>query len=130
MATHQLSDRGSGDFLKNPMSAAFWWALPLAAGWSSELLPISPMAESLVWAAALAWMGTGCTLNARRCGRLHCYFSAPALFLGAIATIPAALGWSPLGPHTASDLINGALALALLSFLVEPIWGKYRTPRS
>lgn len=33
-----------------------------------------------------------------------------------------------MGPHTASYLINASLALAVLSFLAEPVWGKYRSP--
>ena len=127
MQSHERSDRGSGDFLRSPKRVAFWWALPLVAGWVAELLRASPFIESLVWAAALAWMGTGCVLNARLCRRLHCYLSAPVLFLGAVAVFLAGLGWAPLGAHSASNLINASLALALLSFLVEPIWGKYRT---
>lgn len=125
--SHERSDRRSSDFLKNPLSAVFWWGLPLAAGWSAEFLPIPPWAETLVWAAALAWMGTGCTLNARRCHRVHCLLAAPVLFLGAVATALVGLGWTPLGPHTASYVINGSLALALMTFLAEPIWGMYRT---
>jgi hypothetical protein len=71
-------------------------------------------------------MGAGCALNARRCRRLHCYISAPALFAGAVGAVACALGWRPLGPGTLGDVVNAALALALLSFLVEPVWGRYR----
>jgi hypothetical protein len=127
MTTHERSNRSSGDFLKSPFSAVFWWGLPLAAGWSAQALPITRPAETLVWAAALAWMGTGCTLNARRCGRLHCRLAAPVLLVGAAATALIGLGWTPLGPHAASYVINSSLALALLTFLAEPIWGMYRT---
>lgn len=119
-------DRRARDFLGNPLSAIFWWGLPLALGGSAGFLPISPMAQTLAWAVAFAWMGTGCALNARRCHRLHCYISAPILFLGAVGATLAALGWTPLGPYTSSDVINGSLILAALTFLAEPIWGKYR----
>jgi hypothetical protein len=85
------------------------------------------MAATLVWAGALAWMDAGCALNAARCHRLHCYLSAPVLFLGALGTTAAAFGFEPFGAPTSSYVINTSLALALLSFLVEPIWGKYRS---
>jgi hypothetical protein len=113
------------DLLGNPLTAVFWWGLPLAAGWSGDLLPIAPVARTLIWAAALAWMGIGCALNALRCGRAHCYISAPLLLVGSIGVVVCATGYSPLGPHTASVIINTALGLALLSFLSESLWSKH-----
>lgn len=74
-------------------------------------------------------MGAGCALNAARCHRLHCYISAPVLCLGALGAALTTLGLNPLGPPTASYLINASLALALLSLLVEPVWAKYRSAR-
>lgn len=124
---NERSTGASADLLKNPLTALFWWGLPLVGGWSSAFLPITPEAKSLVWAAALAWMGAGCTLNARRCRRLHCYLAAPVLFLGSALTAIIGSGWTPLGPHAASYAINGSLLAALLTFLAEPVWGKHRT---
>ena len=112
------------DLLARPGGAIFWWGFPLAAIGASGALPITASARTLVCVAALAWMGVGCTLNARRCHRLHCYLSAPILFLGAAGAAAAGLGLAPFGPGVA---INIALVLALATFLVEPIWGKYRT---
>ncbi|HSV04526.1 MAG TPA: hypothetical protein VLI41_15130 [Phenylobacterium sp.] len=129
MTSEERTGRGSADFLRNPLSAAFWWGLPLAAGWTGEALPIAAPDKTLVWAAALAWMGVGCALNARRCRRLHCFLAAPVLLLGAAATALVALGWTPLGPIAAGYLVNGSLGLALLTFLAEPVWGRYRTRR-
>lgn len=125
MTSDERSDRGSRDFLKDPLSAGFWWGLPIVAGWSADFLPIPRMGATLVWAAALAWMATGCALNARRCHRLHCYIAAPVLFLGAVAAALIGLGWTPVGSHAATYVINGSLVLALLSVLAEPIWGRY-----
>ena len=121
------SGRRSKDLLARPLSALLWWGLPFLAGLSTNGLPLRARATVLIWSAAFAWMGVGCTLNARRCHRLHCYISAPVLFLGAFAAVAAAFGFTPLGPSTASYVINATLALALMSFLAEPIWGRYRT---
>lgn len=49
----------------------------MLAGLSTNVLPIAPITGAYVWAAAFAWMGVGCSLNPRRCHRLHCYISAP-----------------------------------------------------
>lgn len=84
----------------------------------------SPARTALVWAVALAWMGTGCTLNALRCRRRHCIISGPVLLLGAIATGLIALGVLP-GGNALGEAVNGTLAVAALSFLSECLWGLY-----
>ncbi|HEX4741247.1 MAG TPA: hypothetical protein VH353_07960 [Caulobacteraceae bacterium] len=126
MTSQEPTAQRDRDFLARPSSALFWWGFPLLAGFATNALPISPTARTVVWAAAFAWMGMGCTLNARRCRRRHCYISAPVLFLGAVAVAATALGLAPLGPRTAGYVINATLGLALLSFLAEPVWGRYR----
>ena len=115
------------DFLTHPWSAILCWGLPLVAGWAADAAPIAPMAQGLVWAVALTWMAAGCALNAWRCHRLHCYLAAPVLFLGAIGTAAAALGFPPFGVRGAGYVVNASLALAALTFLVEPVWGRYRS---
>jgi len=127
MTSQLLAPEKQRDFLTRPWSVLIWWGLPLVAGWSADAAPIAPIAQSLVWAAALTWMGAGCALNAWRCHRLHCYLAAPVLFLGAVGTGAAAFGVAPFGVRTVSYMINTSLALALLTFLVEPVWGRYRS---
>ena len=39
---------------------------------------------------ALAWMGAACLANARRCGRMHCFFTGP--FFLAMAALALAVG--------------------------------------
>lgn len=114
------------DLLARPTSAFFWWGFPFLAGVSTNFLPVGEIAQAAVWAVALAWMGVGCTLNALRCHRLHCYISAPVLFLGAAVAAAASLAYRPLGPSTCSLAVNVSLALVVLSFLAEPVWGRYR----
>ena len=126
MTSQLQAPQNARDLLARPASALVWWGLPLVAGVSVGALPIVEPAKVAVWAAALAWMGVGCTLNVLRCHRLHCYFAAPVMFIGAFATAATAVGFQPFGDHTGSYVINGSLALALLTFAVEPTWGKYR----
>lgn len=69
-------------------------------------------------------MGTGCTLNALRCARRHCFISAPVLWLGALAAGLVAAGFIP-GQNSLGEVVNGTLALAALSLLSERFRGSY-----
>ena len=114
----------SRDWLRQPIGIIFWWVLPLALGMSTNFWHLPLAQTALIWAVALAWMGTGCTLNALRCGRRHCFISGPILWLGAITTGLVALGLIS-GQNALGDAVNGTLALAVLSFLSEWFWGLY-----
>src|SRR5579883_135247 len=126
MTADEQSTPRTRDFLANPLTAAFWWGLPLAAGWIADASPVPRPESTSVWAVALAWMGVGCALNAGRHRRLHCFIAAPVLLVGALSVALAAAGLAPFGPHGASYLINGTLALALASFVAEAARGRYR----
>ena len=124
--THEPTTQRSRDFLERPSRTGVWWGLPLLAGFTTNFLQITEAARLFVWAGAFAWMGVGCALNARSCHRLHCYFAAPVLFVGAVAAVAAGVGFGPLGPDAAAYVVNATLWLALLTFLAESIWGRYR----
>lgn len=115
----------SGDWSRQPLALAFWWGAPLALAISTDFLSLSLSLTASIWAAAYAWMGTGCVLNALRCRRRHCFISGPVLWLGAIAVALAGAGVLS-GRHALSNTINITAAMAALSFLPEWAWGKYR----
>lgn len=110
--------------MRQPTGIIIWWALPLALGISTNFWHLPLARTALVWAIALAWMGTGCALNALRCGRRHCFISGPVLWLGAIAAGLVALGVTS-GQSSLGEVVNGTLALAVLSLLSEWLWGMY-----
>lgn len=112
------------DWVRHPIGIVFWWALPIALGNSTNFWHLPLPRAGLIWALALAWMGTGCALNALRCGRRHCFISAPVLWLGAIAAALAGFGVIS-GRNALGELVNGSLALVALSFLSEWFWGLY-----
>lgn len=114
----------SKDWSRQYTGLLLWWGLPLLMGISAGFFRLSLQGTALVWAAAFAWMGTGCVLNARRCGRLHCFFSGPALWLGAIGAL--LVGFEVLSSaHALQYVIWGTAGLVALSYLPEAIWGKY-----
>lgn len=112
------------DWTAHCSGQVFWWALPLVVGISAGLFNLSLADTGFVWAGVLAWMGTGCVLNAWRCGRLHCFFSGPVLWGGAIAAV--LIGFRVLrGAHILNYVLWGTAALVAVSYLLEAFWGRY-----
>lgn len=128
IASHQScappASARSRDWLRQPISIILWWVIPISLGMSTNFRHMPLASTAVIWTIALAWMGTGCALNAARCGRRHCFISAPVLWLGAIATGLVALGVLS-GGNALGAAVNGTLALAALSFLPECFWGLY-----
>lgn len=95
------------------------WCLPtlaLVAGanWNA--------ARAWLWIPALLIMGAGCLVNARRCGRTHCFVTGPLFVLAALYVALAELGVVPLRPSTFLSVVLGITALA---FLAELPMGRY-----
>lgn len=71
------------------------------------------------------WMGVACLLNARRCRRRHCYYSGPIFILGGIAVLLIGFGLISLGRDGLIIVVGATLTFALLTYLSEPVFGKY-----
>ncbi len=82
---------------------------------------------ALSWPPVLLFMGGACLVNARRCGRLHCYFTGPYFLLLALVSLLYGLGVLPLGQHgwqwLCEALVIGAVALCCIP---EWLFGRYR----
>lgn len=87
--------------------------------------------RTIVWTAALAIMGAACIANARRCGRLHCYFTGPFFLAMAVVTLLFGLGLFPLGRNGWNLLgliiLIGAIGLCCVP---EMLLGRYRKGRA
>jgi hypothetical protein len=114
----------SRDWLRQPSGLIFWWGLPIGLGVSTNFWHLPVADTAFAWAVALAWMGTGCALNALRCGRRHCFISGPVLWLGALTTGLVAVGILS-GRNALGEAVNATLAVAALSFLSEWFSGLY-----
>jgi len=118
-----MTARRSPDWAGDIRSFGLAWGLPTAA-LAGGLFVDVPI-RIIVWIIALAWMGTACILNARRCGRTHCRFTGP-YYLAMIIPV-LALGFAPTG-------LYGWLALGTLIvfgsmtiwWATERAWGKFR----
>ena len=101
------------------------WGVPVA------ILVISPVIGTrylvIVWPSLLTFMGAACLLNARRCGRTHCYLTGPFFLLLAGVSLLYGIGALPLGAHGWSKL-SEALVIGGVALCCVPEWvlGRYR----
>jgi len=112
------------DWLADARASALAWWIPQAAAFAALLAPVP--ARAGIWTVALAWMGTACILNYRRCGRTHCRYTGP-YYLAMIVPV-LALGIAPVSMALAEWLAI-AVAIRLGSRLIwwatERAWGKF-----
>ena len=99
------------------------WGIPVA------ILVISPERYFvIVWPVALTFMGVACLLNARRCGRIHCYATGPFFLLLAILGLLYGVGVLPLGARGWTRLsIALVIGSGVLLCVPEWVFGRYRS---
>lgn len=84
---------------------------------------LGPLGRTLVWTPALLVAGGACVVNARRCHRLHCYFTGPLFLIAALITVlrgfdVVALPWTLIG----AAVVVGTV----LAHIPEWVGAKYR----
>lgn len=121
----------SRDILSSPLSAFLVFWLPGIAIVVSGALAISIGWRTVVWVLALFTMGTGCLVNAFRCGRVHCYITGPFFLLMALAALLYGLGILPIGGN-GWNLLGLILLVGVIVLWCPPemLWGKYRQPHA
>lgn len=124
----EAAEQTAKDWAGNIRAYALAWGVPSLAIIAGFLVDAS--ARTVIWLAALLWMGAACLMNARRCGRTHCRFTGP-FYLALI--IPVALngfGLIPLGPY-AWWILGAAILFGgkIIWWATEAAWGKFSTPR-
>ncbi|MBX3431532.1 MAG: hypothetical protein KF779_18250 [Hyphomonadaceae bacterium] len=101
------------------------WGAPVLVGAAASLFSPSVAWAAGAWSLALAWMGAACLVNARRCGRLHCFFSGPVLLAGALLAGLVALDPLDADAMSLGAIVTGALVLFSLTYAIELAWGRY-----
>jgi hypothetical protein len=114
------------DWINRREGFALWW-LPGAALLISAL--IGTRIQAVTWPLLLTYMGVACLLNARRCGRIHCYFTGPFFLLLALVALLHGSGVLSLGQKGWS-LLTATLVVGFATLFFVPEWllGRYRSP--
>lgn len=102
--------------------ALWFWCLPIALLVADGAVRQGGSWHLWLGAVAFAIMGTGCAINAQRCGRTHCYVTAPVLLLAALWYLLSAVG--VVAPHS-NDVSLAVVALVVLAFIAELPFGRY-----
>ncbi len=116
------------DWVGSNRAFAVAWGLPIAA--LVGAIFVGTLAKTVIWIAALVWMGVACLANATRCRRIHCYFTGPFFFVMAVIAGLHGFGIVPLGPDGWKWLgITVGAGGGLLWCIPEMIWGKFAARR-
>jgi hypothetical protein len=104
-------------------------------GIPAAILLISPTISTrylvIVWPALLTFMGVACLVNARRCGRTHCYVTGPFFLILAGIALLYGIGILPLGARGWSTLSAVfAIGGVTLCCVPELLLGRYRSSAS
>jgi hypothetical protein len=121
----------SRDLLSNFWSQGLFFCLPAVAIVVTGISVFGNSIRTIVWTAALVLLGTACSINAARCGRIHCYLTGPFFLVMAAVTLLYGVGVLPLGGHgwnvIGLTILIGAIVLGCLP---EIFFGKYRVGRA
>ncbi len=105
---------------------AIWIAPIVLAGLVWLIVSEPQWMAGAAWTVAFTWMGGACLVNARRCGRLHCYFSGPILLIGAVVSLVISAGVVDLGRPGLFVVVGTTISLAALTYALERVLGTYR----
>lgn len=114
------------DLLRRPIPVLVGYGIPIAVLIATGALDLSKSVTGVIWAVSVLTMGVTCAANARRCGRVHCYFTAPFLFLMSIVIFLFGLN-VPVLAGLSFELLGNVLGIgsALLWLGSEIVFGQY-----
>lgn len=114
------------DLLRWPVAVIIGYGIPIGVLFATGMVDLSKSATAGLWAVSVLVMGLTCAANARRCGRVHCYFTAP--FLLAMAAVILLFGFDVRGfTGLTFDFLGNVLAIGAVLLCVgsELIFGRY-----
>lgn len=118
------TDNRQKDLLSSRWAAWVLWGGPWLLILIGEFT--GTVARTVLWTAGFSIAGAACLVNARRCGRRHCFYTGPLYLLVALASLLFGLHLLPLGRNGWSWILAVALAGTLFFCCVlEALRGKY-----
>jgi hypothetical protein len=119
------TDPSQKDLLASPQSRLLFW-LP----WVLILIGcfIGGVTRTVLWTVGFSLAGTACLINARRCGRRHCFYTGPLYLLAALVSLLYGLHVFALGFNGWNWILGITVAASLFfCFVLEKLLGKYPT---
>jgi hypothetical protein len=102
------------------------WGVPavlvIGAGIAYGEYGLSLTARGIIWVVAVAWAGTGCLINARSCGRVHCRIDG---ILFPVLSVVGALNLLSVISFDWNLFWLAFLLILVGSFVPEWTWKKY-----
>ena len=83
---------------------------------------ISPMATGVVYVMSTVWIGAGCFINGRSCGRVHCRIDGIAF---PILSLIGVLNLLSIVSFDWNLFLLAFLVILVASFVPEWTWKKY-----
>ena len=108
----------SQDLVGGRWAVALWF-IPTALVLIGVLMP---SARALLWIPSFAVMGVACLVNARGCGRLHCFVTGPLFLAASLATALDRFAFTAIGWKV---IFVGAGVGTLFAYSLEWLRGKY-----
>lgn len=116
--------------LAHTPSVLWLWCAPACVAIGASVLvnnrTVSITVAGALWTLATAWIGFGCAINARHCGRVHCVIDAILFPLLSLAGVLNVLGIVSFNWNLYWVTFGVILAA---SFVPELVWRKYASSR-
>jgi hypothetical protein len=115
-----------GRNLESPPWCYLLWGVPAVlifggeAAYQSSVLSVT--VAGFIWSLSVAWIGVGCFMNGRSCGRVHCRIDGIAMPLLAIIGLLITLSLIPL---SWSVFWIAFWIILIASFVPEFLWKRY-----
>ena len=114
------------DLLGSRWALLLWWGPWVLIIIGGITVLSGNAARTVLWTTGFAVAGVACLVNARRCGRRHCFYTGPLYLLAALASLLYGLGVLPLGMNGWGWIIGSAVAGSLVFCCVlEKLFGQY-----
>jgi hypothetical protein len=116
------------DYRNNDLVSSRWnlllWRVPMVLLLIGALS--DEIARTVLWTLGFTVSGVACLVNARRCGRRHCFYTGPLYLSAAAASLFYGLHALPLGRNGWNWILGVAVACTLVAQLgLERLLGKY-----
>jgi hypothetical protein len=124
----ECSPSRQNDLLGSRWALLLWWGPWVLIVIGGIHAIVGNLLHTALWTLGFTVASGACLVNARRCGRRHCFYTGPLFLLAALASLLYGLGVLPLGANGWGWIVGIAVVGSLFFCCVlEELLGKYST---